>query len=203
MKKVVVVVSIIVSVLLMCEKQEYKPLNGDIIFQTSLSNQSKAVQLATNSPYSHMGIVYVVNGKVYVYEASRMVKLTPLRDWVNRGKNGKYIVKRLKNRNEILTEATIAKMLSYGKTFEGKPYDLYFEWSDDRIYCSELVWKIYEHATGLKIGELKKLKDFDLSRPEVDAKIKERYGKSIPENEIVISPESMFNSPLLETVFRN
>jgi uncharacterized protein YycO len=150
-----------------------------------------------------MGIVYVVNGKTYVYEASKTVKLTSLSEWVNRGKNGKYIVKRLKNRDNILTETTVSKMLSYGETFEGKPYDLYFEWSDERIYCSELVWKIYEHSTGLKIGELKKLKDFDLSRPEVIKKIKERYGNSIPENEIVISPESMFNSPLLETVFRN
>jgi hypothetical protein len=33
-----------------------KPLalqNGDIIFQTSSSSQSKAIQLGTNSPYSH------------------------------------------------------------------------------------------------------------------------------------------------------
>jgi uncharacterized protein YycO len=184
-----------------CEK--YKPFNGDIIFQTSLSNQSKAVQLATKSPYSHMGIVYVVNGNAYVYEASRTVKLTPLHEWVNRGKYRKYIVKRLKNRNNILTEATVANMLSYGKTFEGKPYDLYFEWSDERIYCSELVWKIYEHATGLKIGKLEKLKQFDLSSQEVTKTIKERYGNSIPLNENVISPVCMFNSPLLETVFRN
>jgi uncharacterized protein YycO len=186
-----------------CEEYEFKPVNGDIIFQTSLSNQSKAVQLATRSPYSHMGIVYVVNGSQYVYEASKTVKLTSLREWVNRGKDRKYIVKRIKNRENVLTEATVAKMLSYGKTFEGKPYDLYFEWSDERIYCSELVWKIYEHVTGLKIGKVEKLKDFDLSKPEVIAKIKERYGESIPVNENVISPVSMFNSPLLETVFRN
>lgn len=199
--RIVVLTCILLLNLVGCQK--YTPLNGDIIFQTSLSNQSKAVQLATRSPYSHMGIVCVVSERVYVFEASRTVKLTPLREWVNRGKDGKYIVKRLKNRNDVLTEATVAKMLSYGKTFEGKPYDLYFEWSDERIYCSELVWKIYEHTTGLKIGELKRLKDFDLSRPEVIAKIKERYGDSIPENETVISPESMFNSPLLVTVFRN
>ncbi|MBL4670033.1 MAG: hypothetical protein JKY30_12325 [Flavobacteriales bacterium] len=32
--------------------------NGDIIFQISKSSQSKAIQLATNSKYSHMGIIY-------------------------------------------------------------------------------------------------------------------------------------------------
>ncbi|HRG10273.1 MAG TPA: peptidoglycan peptidase, partial [Cyclobacteriaceae bacterium] len=33
--------------------------SGDIIFQTSQSSQSKAIQLATRSEYSHMGIIYM------------------------------------------------------------------------------------------------------------------------------------------------
>jgi hypothetical protein len=32
--------------------------NGYIIFQTSTSGQSKAIQITTGSKYSHMGIVY-------------------------------------------------------------------------------------------------------------------------------------------------
>ena len=32
--------------------------NGDLIFQTSLSGQSKAIQLATDSKYSHCGLIY-------------------------------------------------------------------------------------------------------------------------------------------------
>lgn len=184
-----------------CNK--YEPVNGDIIFQTSLSNQSKAIQLATKSPYSHMGIVYVRNGKGFVFEASQVVKLTPIDEWINRGKDKKYVVKRLKNHDKIVTEANLKKMLSYGKSFEGKPYDLYFGWSDDRIYCSELVWKIYEFTTGLKIGELKKLKDFDLTEQEVIRIMKKRYGDNIPKDENVISPESMYKSELLETVYRN
>src|SRR5687768_3065271 len=42
--------------------------DGDIIFQTSKSNQSKAIQLATGSKYSHMGILYKVDGNFFVYE---------------------------------------------------------------------------------------------------------------------------------------
>jgi hypothetical protein len=32
--------------------------NGDIIFQPSQSKQSKAIQIATKSKYSHCGIIY-------------------------------------------------------------------------------------------------------------------------------------------------
>ena len=182
---------------------QYIPKNGDIIFQTSLSNQSKAIQLATRSPYSHMGIVYLKDGKSFVFEASKMVRLTPLNEWIKRGKNGKYIVKRLKSADDILSESNLIKMKNAGKLFEGKPYDLYFEWNDNRIYCSELVWKIYKNGIGIEIGDLMKLKDFDLSNTIVKKKLNERYGNEIPLNEVVISPESMFNSELLKTIFMN
>src|SRR5690606_9405764 len=108
-----------------------------------------------------------------------------------------------KNADEVLTPAVLQKMKKGGQQFNGKNYDLYFEWSDDRIYCSELIWKIYKEATGLEIGKLEKLKDFDLSYAPVKAKMKERYGKNIPMEETVISPASMFDSELLETVRSN
>lgn len=66
---------------------------GDIIFQTSTSSQSKAVQLATGSEYSHMGLIYRVNGELFVYEAVQPVKLTPLPKWINRGLKHHFVVK--------------------------------------------------------------------------------------------------------------
>ena len=60
---------------------------------------------------------------------------------------------------------------------------------------------MYKEATGLEIGKLEKLKDFDLTDKIVKSKITERYGNNIPMNEPVISPESMFNSELLNTVY--
>jgi uncharacterized protein YycO len=177
--------------------------NGDIIFQTSLSAQSKAIQLATESKYSHMGIIYKNGNHFFVFEAIQPVKLTPLDKWIARGQNGKYVIKRLKNADQILTPTTLAKMKQIGNTFIGKNYDLTFEWSDDKIYCSELVWKIYKRATGIEIGKLQKLSDFNLSHEVVKKKMKERYGHKIPTEEIVISPAAMFDSNLLITVKAN
>ena len=177
--------------------------NGDIIFQTSKSSQSKAIQLATKSKYSHMGIIYENDGQFFVYEAVQPVKLTPLSEWINRGKNGHYVIKRLENADQVLTNSTLTKMKQIGGQFKGRPYDIYFEWSDDKIYCSELVWKIYKQAADIEIGQLESLSDFDLTNEIVHMKMKERYGENIPMNEKVISPAAMFNSDLLITIKSN
>jgi hypothetical protein len=180
---------------------EYRPRSGDIVFQTSRSAQSVAVQKATKSAYSHMGIVYVRGGEPYVYEAVGPVKLTPLSEWIERGLRGHFVARRLREAEEILTVAALERMLAVGRTFDGKPYDLYFEWSDDRIYCSELVWKIYKRALNLEVGKLQVIAEFDLSDPIVQSKFQERFGGPPPPQEVVVSPAAIFSSPLLVTVF--
>lgn len=175
--------------------------DGDIIFQTSKSSQSKAIQIATNSKYSHLGIIYKIDGNFFVYEAVQPVRLTPLKKWIDQGEKGHFVIKRLKNADEILTSAVKNKMKTEGEKYRGKDYDLYFEWSDDRIYCSELVWKIYKNAAGIEIGELQRLDEFNLNNKAVMQKMKERFGDNIPENEIVISPSSMFESENLITIY--
>jgi uncharacterized protein YycO len=177
--------------------------NGDLIFQTSLSGQSKAIQLATKSKYSHCGLIYKEGNEFYVFEAVQPVKRTPLDKWIARGQDGKYVIKRLKNADQFLTPEALRKMKQVGNQFNGKNYDLTFEWSDDKMYCSELIWKIYQRATGIEIGKLEKLSDFDLTNEAVKQKVKERYGDKIPTNEIVISPAAIFDSELLTIVKSN
>lgn len=177
--------------------------DGDLIFQTSLSNQSKAIQLATKSKYSHCGIIYKEGNDYVVFEAIQTVRKTSLEKWIKRGQNGHYVVKRLKNANDVLSPQILNEMKLIGKGFNGKSYDFYFEWSDEKIYCSELIWKIYKRATGIEIGKLETLKAFDLSNKIVEQKMKERYGETINLDELVISPAQMFNSDLLTIVKSN
>lgn len=174
--------------------------DGDLIFQTSLSAQSQAIQVATKSKYSHCGLVFKEQNKYYVFEAVQPVKKTPLEKWIARGKDGEYVIKRLKNSETVLTKEVLLKMKQVGQKMSGKNYDLTFEWSDNKIYCSELIWKVYQRATGLEVGKLQKLKDFNLGNEAVKAKLIERYGKNIPLEEIVISPASIFDSELLNTI---
>lgn len=177
--------------------------SGDIIFQITSSGQGKAVQLATRSKYSHCGIIYKEGDDYFVYEAVQPVKTTALNDWIARGEGGHYVIKRLKNAAKILTPEALGKMKDAGHKYNGKNYDTFFEWSDEKIYCSELVWKIYKEATGIELATLRKFKDFDLTSEPVKIILKERYGNKIPLDEKVISPGNIFDSDLLMTVKSN
>lgn len=176
--------------------------DGDLIFHTSQSAQSRAIQLATHSSYSHCGIVYKEAENWQVFEAVQPVKRTPLADWVARGQGGHFVTKRLRDAKAILTPTALARLKAAGQPMLGHNYDLYFGWSDDRIYCSELIWKVYERGLDRRLGQLQQLRDFDLSNPAVQAKLRERYGRNLPLAETVVSPVSIFNSPELVTVLR-
>lgn len=181
--------------------EQFKYLDADIIFQETASGQSEAIKRATASPYSHVGIVYYDKGTPYVFEAVQPVKRSSLASFIRRSVGGRYVVKRLKNRDAELDAAKLSRMRAAGKKFVGKNYDWTFGWSDERIYCSELVWKIYRNGAGIELAPLKKLKEFNLGDRVVQKKMKERYGKNIPYEEPVVSPGQLFESPILETVF--
>ena len=192
----------LIYILMLClgtvRSQAAEPLrDGDIIFQTSRSGQSLAIQRATHSPFSHVGLVFFRDGKPFVLEAIATVRYTPLAQWMARGDGGKYTVRRLKS---ALSADQARALRVAAERYAGKPYDLYFEWSDDRIYCSELVWKAYRDALDIEIGNRQKLREFDLTDPVVKAKMRERYGKDVPMDEPVISPGAQFDSDLLQTV---
>ena len=170
--------------------------DGDIVFQRSNSKQAQAVALATHSDYTHIGIVFYDGGIPFVYEAIQPVCKTPLNAWIARGEGGRYVAKRLKDS----TGLDVAQVHSEVNKMMGKNYDWLFEWTDERIYCSELVWKAYFNAAGIELGSLRTLGDLDLSNPLVCQMMKERYGKNIPLKMSVIAPSDIFASTLLVSV---
>ena len=175
--------------------------NGDIIFQTSLSRQSEPIQLATNSPYSHVGIVYVNDGKTYVFEAVQPVKLTPLDAWIDRGKDDHYVVKRLKD-TAGLTPDNLKAMRAVGEAWLGTSYDVKFQWSDDLLYCSELVWKVFDRGAGIQLCDPSGVDDLELTNPKVEALLIQRYGsrENVPDDEVIVTPADLFECDLLTTV---
>lgn len=175
-------------------------LEGDIIFQSSQSNQCKAVKLATHSEYSHVGMITFINGKPFVLEAVEPVRTTELTTWIAHGTGGHYTVMRLKNRDSEIESSEIPIAQALAKKMLGIHYDIYFNWGDDQMYCSELVWKIYKRGYGVEICPLRKMKEFDLTSPEVKAIMKQRYGNNPPLEEAVVAPSDLSNSTLLYEV---
>jgi len=169
---------------------------GDLIFQQSRSAQSLAIQQATQSRYSHMGMIVIRDGAAFVIEAADRVRYRPLIEWIAQGENGHYVIKRL--HGEMTLDASAQQQLATtAEIFLGKPYDLLFAWSDEAIYCSELVWKIYQRSLNIEIGILRPLREFNLQSPVVQGKMRERYGTHIPWDEPMISPAAMFDSKYL------
>jgi len=97
-------------------------------------------------------------------------------------------------------------MRNLGKSWLGRPYDLQFRWDDERLYCSELVYKLYERGAGVRIGAVRKAGDFNLASPEVQRLMAKRFGgrqAAFDPDEKVISPQAMFDDAKLVTVFEN
>jgi hypothetical protein len=176
--------------------------DGDLIFQRSQSAQAAALEEGTGSIWTHVGTAFK-NGKAgwQVFEASRTVTMTPIDDFVRRGKNGAFVIKRLASGAPGTKE--LQKLRSSFAVFAGKPYDIFFEWNNQRIYCSELVWKGYVAALGVEIGKVQRFKDIRLDGPEVRRLIDERLtriGKKVDLEEEIITPVAMFEAPNLVQV---
>ena len=193
MKKIITF-SVLITVSLISFKFKVNNIykEGDIIFQTTSGLTGKAIQLATHSKYNHCGVLFFENNEWIVYEAVQPVRKTSLKEFNARGEG---VVKRLKNK--VLTSDEISKLKTVFKIYEHKDYDEAFSWSDERIYCSELVYKLYNNGLNIELCKPKSLKEFDLTNPLVKEKLNEKYGNKIPLNELMVSPEDIYKSSLL------
>jgi hypothetical protein len=164
---------------------------GDIIFQTSLSEQSPLIQIGTRSKISHCGIIVMRGGKPYVLETLQTLVLTPVDKFIARGEDGKYWIKRSKKENI---------KIKYGK-YLGKRYDLAFKFDNDRYYCSELVYDIYKNQLGIELAAPKQVKDYLILFTDRHPKIKRAMKRrGISKEQYAIAPVDVFNSNYLDSV---
>lgn len=173
---------------------------GDILFQSSEYGQGKAIMLATHSNLTHCRILIKENGRWCVLEAIGPVKITPLETWTMYTDDETFKTFRLKNSDSLLTQNKITQIKSIGKSYLGKDYDIYFEWTDEKMYCSELVWKVYKKALNIEVGKLQKLKEFDFSSPDVKAIMKDRQKLYSLMEEPMISPQAIADCELLTEI---
>jgi len=184
------------------KKSNFSVQDGDVIFQSSYSKQSQAVEIATNSKYSHCGIIFIENNVPYVYEAVQPVGKRKLADWISSGVDQTCVIKRFKGIDTI-SKKSLLRMKEYAASQFGKNYDGYFSWSDKEMYCSELVYKTYKNCINFVLAQPKTLRDFNIDAPVVRKIMQERYGDDIPYDELMISPGQLYDAPSLYTIYSN
>lgn len=164
---------------------------GDVIFQTSKSQQSPLIQIGTRSKITHCGIIVMRGGKPYVLETLKTLVLTPLDKFIARGEDGKYWIKRSSKENI---------KIKYAK-YLGKPYDLSFKFDNGRFYCSELVYDIYQKQLGIQLAEPRQVKDYLILFTDRLPKLKRAMKRRcISKEQYAIAPVDIFNSEYLESV---
>lgn len=172
---------------------------GDIIFHKSQSKQSKAIFEAAGSEWTHVGILISKNDKWYVAEAIGPVVQTPLQDFIDRGRDKEYKIFRFKHFDPKTMESKLLAAIEK----QNKAYDIYFEFSDENTYCSELVYKVMLNVTGYTVGHLQHFKDLKLNGPYVKAMIKKRLtdkGRTLNVEEPIITPISQMKESSLTLV---
>lgn len=168
--------------------------SGDIVFQSSDNGQDEAIRIATGSRFSHCGVIEVTEKGVFVIEAVQPVKITEFNRWTKRNDSCYYEVKRLK---DTIPLEPLHETLKWAKKQVGKNYDSHFMWTDDRMYCSELVYKAYLHGANITLCKTNPLKSYSTNHPLVRTTMEQRYGKNIPWDEPMVSPQDLYESPLL------
>ncbi|NJM84119.1 MAG: peptidoglycan peptidase [Tabrizicola sp.] len=144
--------------------------DADLVFQSSQSGQSAAVLAATGHPFTHMGMIRILGDRVLVIEAAGKVTETPFLDWVARGEGGRVAI----YRHSGLDPATAGAIVRNALGYEGQPYDIFFAFDNDAIYCSELPYLAFD-AAGVPLGTVERLSDLKIEAESVQALIAARW----------------------------
>ena len=176
---------------------QYDKKEGDLVFQSlPFGELTTVIEGVTDSPYSHVGLVVQKNGFWYVREAIGEVRDTPLLWWILRGRGDSFSVYRLKE----AYQKNIPNLLKESQIFLGYPYDFHYELDDEKIYCSELIYKAYKRTTGNELGKITTLSKLNWKPHE---KFILSIENTIPLDREMITPKDLAEANELKLVFSN
>jgi hypothetical protein len=130
-------------------------------------------------------------GELYVIEAIGPVRYIELKTWINQGDKERFMQMRVKDVSVMQIERTVAA----AEAMLGRPYDIQYELDDEKIYCSELVYKAYRRGAGIEVGTQEELGKLNWRGSE--AFIRAITGGSLPLERVMVTPLSVAVSPRL------
>ncbi len=155
---------------------------GDVVFIESQSSQSPYIKVGTMSKWTHCGVVVNTPQGLKVLEASKTVRLTPFPKFIGSAKNDNWTVKR--------PEQKLERPICYSK-YLGMPYDLEFKFNNGKMYCSELVWLVYQDQ-GVELCKPRKVSSFICTRiPKVKKLMQKR---NITMDQTAVAPVDLYKA---------
>jgi hypothetical protein len=168
-----------------------------VVFQSlSGSPLKELIEGATESKFSHCGMVVRRDGRWMVIEAVGPVREIELPSWISHGVGGDFAAFRLDARYD----AQIPAVIHEARKFLGRPYDFRYRFDDEYIYCSELIFKAFRNATGEMLGRLRRVRE--LKWEKYRELIEELEGGPVPLDRELITPRDLSEAWQLRLVFR-
>lgn len=169
---------------------------GDVVFQRSRSAQSQVIREVTGSEWTHVGVVFERNDRLEVLEAVSPVRWTPFEEWRRRGIGGRILVRRPR---ASIDAAALRRMERLGDEWVGRPYDARFEWGEERLYCSELVFLLFERGARIRLVELQRWRDLSLG-PRARRLARRRLGRLPAAEGVLVTPAALAASAALRSI---
>ena len=178
----------------------YEPQEGDLVFQALPLDLDLVVAIegVTKSNYSHVGVLHKRGAEWTVIEASGPgVIYTPFDKWKMHGRNERWAAFRLKAEHQ----KHIPQFLTNLHPHAGKAYDFKYELSENKLYCSELIYHAWMKTAGQKMGKLTKIGDLNWKPHQ---KTIEKYnGGPMPLDRQMISPIELSKAGQLQRVYNH
>lgn len=172
--------------------------NGDLLFVRASDSRvdgaiGAATHIQTKPNYTHVGIVEVDEGGIYVIEANMQQGVVRIPFMNFQESNPSFDAYRLVGKYDV------KDILARAKTYLGQPYDFYYRANNGKMYCSELVWESYLDKKGAHIFEAKPMNFYDSQGklPSYWRESFEKLGVAVPQGELGTNPNTMSQSKQL------
>lgn len=176
---------------------DYEPKVGDIYFQSlPPSALVIAIEGVTQSSYSHCGILNKVDGEWVIHEAIGPVRVIALETWIMQGMQQDYDVFRLKPEYQNKVE----ELLVETERYMGRPYDIQYDFDDEKIYCSELIYKAFKTIYHEELGTVVTLGELNWKPHEAFIR---RIDPDLPLQRKMITPRHLADAKQLYQVFES
>ncbi len=180
-----------------------KVFNGDVLVQYRDDDFGKRMEVLSGSPFTHAGVIFKRerDGVWMVIEVLDSVRITPLREWTDRGGGKNIVLLRHKKYVEGLSKEETMRVREAFKKFKKCAADDWFAADDKAVCSSELVWKLYYNALNIELAPMRTFKSYERADGAVQKMLATHYGKNIPFEQKYITPVDFLNSPDMVKIY--